>query len=365
MRQPHPHNLHRARWVADPTVRLSMAKHCMALLLLLFLPAATALPKAPADLDLVLRFDSGSAALTAEAREKLSAYMAGVALGKRGKVLVVGHADDKGEPKHNLALSRKRAAAVIKVLVKELGMPAEKVLSVGQGNDAPIAGNDTAKGRARNRRVVVRLVGVAPPQIQREYGSQDPRLVAVDQLLNDADTKLRLGQFDAALADLDRAAELGGDQYSRWHTGYGIAGFLGGQPSDKLRGYFEMALALDPHNGDARDFLGRVDARVAFRQGRVLPWMGRILSHPIQVTTRSQEYEYLQLFEVQPLAHQTLAQGTLDAWTCRTNEDRTVTYYFDTTSVLDWAYPEKKPERKEETNRLYGLPNGEYRMMGR
>jgi outer membrane protein OmpA-like peptidoglycan-associated protein len=365
MRQPYPHNLFNNRRAAVPAPPLSTAYRCAVLLLLLLLPAATALSMAPDNLDLVLQFDSGSAALTDAAREELSAYMAGVALGRRGKVLVVGHADDKGDPELNLALSRKRADVVKKILVEALGTPAERVLIVGQGNAAPIAGNDTAKGRARNRRVVVRLVGVAPPRIQREYGSQDPRLVAVDKLLKDADAKLRLGRFDAALADLDRAAALGGDQYSRWHTAYGIAGFLGGQPSDKLRGYFEMALALDPHNSDARDFLGRVDARLAFYQGRVLPWMGRTPGHPIQVTTRSQEHEYLQLFEAQALAHHTLAQGTLDAWTCRTTEDRIVTYYFETTAVLDWAYPGKKSQRGKAADRLYPLPNGEYRLESR
>jgi outer membrane protein OmpA-like peptidoglycan-associated protein len=365
MRQPHPHNLHNNRRAAVPASPQSIAYRYAVLLVLLLLPAATALSMAPDNMDLVLQFDSGSAALTATAREELSAYMVGVALGRRGKVLVVGHADDKGEPEHNLELSRKRAAAVKRVLVKELGTPAEKVLSVGQGNDVPIAGNDTAKGRARNRRVVVRLVGVAPPRIQREYGSQDPGLVAVDRLLDDADTKLHLGQYDAALADLDRAAELGGEKYSRWHTAYGIAGFLGGQSPDKLRSYFKKALALDPHDRDARDFMGRVDARAAFRQGRIQAYMGRLPSNPIPVTTRSQAYEYLKLFEAHPLAHHTLAQGTIDAWTCHTTENRTVTYYFDTTAILDWAYPEERPERKVETNRLYPLPNGEYRLKGR
>jgi hypothetical protein len=362
MKRPYPHNLALALWSAVPAIRPPMAHLFLPLVLLLFFSLA---PPLLAGQDLVLNFDSGSAALTAEAREKLNAYMEGVTLGQEGKVLVVGHADEKGEPKQNLALSRKRAGAVKKVLVEKLGVPAERVLIVGLGKKAPIAANDTAKGRARNRRVVVRLVGVAPPEIQRRYGGHDPRLKAMDHLLTEAEAKLRQGQYTAALADLDRAAELGGDQESRWHTSYGIVGFLGGQPFHKLRGYFETALALDPHNGEARDFLGRVDARAAFSQGRVRAYMGRTPGHPIQVSTRSQEYEYLELFEVQPLTHHTLAQGTIDTWTCRTNEDRTVTYYFDTTSVLDWAYPEKKTAPKEVSSRLYPLPNGEYRMAGR
>jgi hypothetical protein len=344
---------------------MALPKLCLALLLLLLLSVAAALPAASADFDLVLPFASGSAALTAEAREKLSAYLEGATLGNQGKVLVVGHADEKGERQYNLALSRKRAEAVSVFLIEALKIPAERVLAIGQGNDAPIAGNDTAKGRSRNRRVVVRLVGVAPPEIQRRYGGQAPRLVTVDKLLRGADAKLRLGHYDAALADLDRAAKLGGDHFSRWHTSYGIAGFLGGQPPDKLRAYFEKALALDPHNSDARDFLGRVDARTAVLEGRVQPHMGRSPGTAIKVTTRSQEYEFLKLFEVEPLTHHTQSQNTIDVWTCRTGGNRIVTYYFDTAAVLAWAYPEKKAQHKAATKRLCPLPNGEYKLKSR
>jgi hypothetical protein len=309
-------------------------------LILLLLYCAAALPggAAGAGAELVLNFDSDSAELSAEAQEELSAYMKEVQLGSRGKVLVVGHADDMGEPKRNLALSRKRAGAVKKALVNRLGTPSERILTVGQGNAAPIAANDTDRGRARNRRAVVRLVGVAPPEIQRRYGGQDMRLVQVDSLLSEADANIRQGRYAAALAGLDRAAELGGDQYSRWHTSYGILGYLGGQPPHLLRGYFEMALALDPHDSEARDFLGRIVAREAFLEGRVVPYMGRTPRSAIKVTTRSQEYEYLRLFEVEPLSHHSLAQGNIDVWTCRADKGRMVTYYFDTTPVLEWAY---------------------------
>jgi tetratricopeptide (TPR) repeat protein len=309
------------------------------MILLLLCPVALPRSAAGADAALVLNFENDSAELTTRAQEKLSAYMKGVQLGKRGKVLVVGHADEKGEHKHNLALSRKRAGGVKKALVDGLAIPAERVLTVGQGNSAPIAANDTNQGRAQNRRATVRLVGVAPPEIQRRYGGQDPRLVEVDALLSKADAKIRQGRYTTALADLDQAAKLGGDQYSQWHTSYGILGYLGGQPPHKLRGYFEMALALNPHDGDARDFLGRIDAREAFLEGRVVPYMGRTPRSAIKVTSRSQEYEYLQLFEVEPLSHHSLAQGTIDVWTCRAGKNRMVTYYFDTRPVLAWAYP--------------------------
>ncbi len=290
---------------------------------------------------LVLQFTSGSAALSTLALQNLTAFMADVELGIGGKVLVVGHADGKGEHKSNLAISRKRAKAVKNALIDKLGTAAEKILATSQGDDAPVATNETEKGRAQNRRVVVRLIGVAPPDLQRRYGAHSPKLAQIDTLLNEADTKLRRGKLEDALADLNRVAELGGDKFGRWHTSYGILGFLGGQPPYILKPYFQTALTLDPHDTDAREFLGRVEAREAFFQGRIRPQMGLNRQRPIKVATRSQAYEYLQMFEVEPLSHHTLAPGSIDAWTCRTATDEIVTYYFDTSSQFHWAYPSK------------------------
>lgn len=340
----HRHVRQQAGSGSGPARRRPLALLVTLLLIWPLLLGAAPKPAETKGFDLVLYFDSDSAEVTAAAQSHLATFMDGVQLGTSGKVLVVGHADEKGDHKHNLALSRQRARAVKQILVDRLDTPVERVLTVGQGNEAPIAANDTDGGRARNRRAVVRLVGVAPPEIQRRYQGQDPRLVTVDRLLSEADIKLRLGQLEEALGHLDRAAQLGGDQFSRWHTSYGIVGFLGGQPPHKLRGYFEMALVLDPHNRDARDFLGRIAAREAFLEGRVVPYMGRTPRSAIKVTTRSQQYEYLRLFEVEPLSHHSLSQGTIDVWTCRAGKHRTVTYYFDTTPMLEWAYPERPSE---------------------
>lgn len=333
---------HHPRHLPGGSMTTCLQRLYLPFITLLFLPFALAtapLPARGAETDLVLHFDSGSTELSPKGRAELAAFMKGVELGKRGKVLVVGHADEQGKRQKNLTLSRKRAGVVKKILIDKLATPAERVLIVGQGNDAPVAGNDTNKGRARNRRVVVRLVDVAPAEIQRRYGGNDPRLVEVDRLLGEADSQLRLGRYADALARLHRAAELGGDQYGRWHTSYGIVGFLGGQPPHKLRGYFERALILDPHDSDARDFLGRIEAREAIQSGRILPTMGRKPETAIKVTTRSQAYEYLRLFEVEPLSHITLASGTIDVWTCRTEKNQEVVYFFDATLMLEWAYP--------------------------
>jgi outer membrane protein OmpA-like peptidoglycan-associated protein len=74
-----------------------------------------------------------------------------------GRVRVEGHTDSVGKRAYNVALSRRRAEAVVKALVAR-GVTAERLVSEGVGPDRPVADNATAEGRARNRRVELRVV---------------------------------------------------------------------------------------------------------------------------------------------------------------------------------------------------------------
>ena len=56
----------------------------------------------------------------------------------------------------NLALSQARAEAVRSYLAGK-GIPAEMVMVSGQGPDRPVAENNNAEGRARNRRIEFRV----------------------------------------------------------------------------------------------------------------------------------------------------------------------------------------------------------------
>ncbi|MEO7253428.1 MAG: OmpA family protein [Casimicrobium sp.] len=69
-------------------------------------------------------------------------------------VLVRGHTDAVGAREYNLALSKRRAEAVARVLA-EGGFPIESIDAKGMGSTAPVADNGTSEGRAKNRRVVV------------------------------------------------------------------------------------------------------------------------------------------------------------------------------------------------------------------
>ena len=67
-----------------------------------------------------------------------------------------GHTDNIGGDAANLDLSRQRAASVKDALVRRYGIDASRLTTGGYGASSPKDRNDTAEGRARNRRVELR-----------------------------------------------------------------------------------------------------------------------------------------------------------------------------------------------------------------
>ena len=72
-------------------------------------------------------------------------------------VTVIGYTDTTGDANYNMGLSKRRAEAVSSYLAT-IGVPADKTRTLGRGENDPIASNDTAEGRAQNRRVEVIVV---------------------------------------------------------------------------------------------------------------------------------------------------------------------------------------------------------------
>ena len=66
---------------------------------------------------------------------------------------VEGYTDSTGNPAYNQKLSERRADAVRNVLVNQYGVAADRINSVGYGENNPVADNATSEGRAINRRV--------------------------------------------------------------------------------------------------------------------------------------------------------------------------------------------------------------------
>ncbi|MEP7051561.1 MAG: OmpA family protein [Pseudomonadota bacterium] len=73
-------------------------------------------------------------------------------------MVVEGYTDSVGSDATNLTLSKNRAEAVRSYLVSK-GIPSDKISAVGKGKANPVASNDTADGRANNRRVEIVVSG--------------------------------------------------------------------------------------------------------------------------------------------------------------------------------------------------------------
>ena len=72
---------------------------------------------------------------------------------------VIGYADRTGNSARNIDLSERRANAVIYYIVSKYKMPLNRLVQpFGYGQLEPVADNTTKAGRAKNRRVEIRLM---------------------------------------------------------------------------------------------------------------------------------------------------------------------------------------------------------------
>jgi len=96
--------------------------------------------------------------LTADGKAALD-QLANTVPNTKGYIITVeGATDSTGPSDYNYSLSQRRADAVIQYLASEHSVPAYKIYLIGLGKDKPVDSNKTREGRAKNRRVDVRLM---------------------------------------------------------------------------------------------------------------------------------------------------------------------------------------------------------------
>ena len=96
--------------------------------------------------------------LTKQAKEALDQLANDVPNTKGYIITVEGGTDSVGSQEYNYGLSERRADSVIQYLASQHNIPAHKIYLVGLGKDKPVDDNKTRDGRAKNRRVDVRLM---------------------------------------------------------------------------------------------------------------------------------------------------------------------------------------------------------------
>lgn len=101
-----------------------------------------------------LLFAVDSAAVRSDLRRDLQAVASSLLRYPNSRIEVIGHTDNTGSAAYNQDLSQRRAVAVASVL-RESGVPGNRIAAFGRGEDQPIASNLTPQGQAQNRRVEI------------------------------------------------------------------------------------------------------------------------------------------------------------------------------------------------------------------
>jgi OOP family OmpA-OmpF porin len=100
-----------------------------------------------------LTFETGSSRLANGDFASLQSIAEFLAQDQDQRIALVGHTDNVGSLKNNMALSKKRAQAVASALVERFGTDPAQLEADGVGYLAPLASNLTEDGRTANRRV--------------------------------------------------------------------------------------------------------------------------------------------------------------------------------------------------------------------
>jgi OOP family OmpA-OmpF porin len=107
-----------------------------------------------------IHFDYDKFELKPPEKEELNQLGKFLQANPKAFVALQGFTDNRGTPDYNMNLSRERAEAVADYLTKNFKLDSGRVAAVWYGENNPVSSNDTAEGRAKNRRVEVAVGGL-------------------------------------------------------------------------------------------------------------------------------------------------------------------------------------------------------------
>jgi len=121
-------------------------------------PTVVARPNEPLR-SVTIYFGVGSTELNERDRQNLDVLIGSLSKLLSPYIQVEGHADDTGGSMPNQFYSERRALAVAEYLKGRCNVPSSHFYIIASGADRPVAPNDTAEGRAKNRRTVISVFG--------------------------------------------------------------------------------------------------------------------------------------------------------------------------------------------------------------
>lgn len=111
------------------------------------------LEKRQETITLNVEFESNSDVVRSDEQNEISDLAAFMKKYSQTSVVLEGHTDSQGSAAYNQQLSQRRAQAIAEKLSNQFGIASSRIQAVGIGESNPVANNDTAAGRQKNRRV--------------------------------------------------------------------------------------------------------------------------------------------------------------------------------------------------------------------
>ncbi|HXC96263.1 MAG TPA: OmpA family protein [Edaphobacter sp.] len=108
--------------------------------------------------DVSVTFAFDKSVLTASDKAQLDDFAANLTKARGYILTLTGGTDSVGDAQYNYQLSQRRADAVANYLQSKYNIPPHKFYLVGIGKDQEVASNTTSAGRAKNRRVEIKLM---------------------------------------------------------------------------------------------------------------------------------------------------------------------------------------------------------------
>lgn len=115
-------------------------------------------------------FDTGKSNLSAASKQSLNEFASSLYENPDTDVTIYGHTDNTGSRAINEKLSNERAENVAKYII-ENGVVGSRLTTEGKAYDEPVASNETADGRAQNRRVEIFITANTKMIQQAEAGT--------------------------------------------------------------------------------------------------------------------------------------------------------------------------------------------------
>lgn len=119
-----------------------------------------------------LSFDSGQSDLKPDSVGLLNKVEKAIDIFPRSELVIEGHTDSYGGDESNQILSQRRAESVQQYMVNAMRIPSYRMIATGYGETQPVANNETASGRARNRRIDIVIKPNLEPDANRSQTAQ-------------------------------------------------------------------------------------------------------------------------------------------------------------------------------------------------